>query len=125
MLYNMKIEKVNIKDKLEKFSDYWNPRIAGELNGQHVKLVKARGEFVWHKHDHEDEMFFVVAGSLKIEFRDHTAILGPDDFIIIPKGVEHRPVAEEEVSLMLFEPAGTLNTGDSDSEYTRRNLEEI
>ena len=121
----MNIEKVNIKNKLEKFSDYWNPRIIGELNGQHVKLVKARGEFVWHKHDHEDEMFFVVEGNLKIEFRDHTATLGPNEFIIIPKGVEHRPVAEKEVSIMLFEPAGTLNTGDTNGKYTRRNLEEI
>ncbi len=121
----MKIEKVNIKNKLDKFSDHWNPRIAGELNGQHVKLVKALGEFVWHKHDHEDEMFFVVKGNLKIEFRDHAVKLGPYEFIIIPKGVEHRPVAGEEVSIMLFEPAGTLNTGDTVGQYTRQDLEEI
>jgi mannose-6-phosphate isomerase-like protein (cupin superfamily) len=121
----MNIEKVNIKNKLEKFSDYWNPRIAGVLNGQHIKLVKAKGEFIWHKHDNEDEMFFVVAGKLKIEFRDHATVLGPDEFIIIPKGIEHRPVAEEEVSVMLFEPAGTLNTGDTVGKYTHRNLDEI
>ena len=121
----MNIEKVNIRNKLDKFSDYWNPRIIGTLNGQHVKLVKARGEFVWHKHDNEDEMFFVVEGILKIEFKDHITEIGPEEFIIIPKGVEHRPIAEKEVSVMLFEPASTLNTGDSDGEYTRRDLEEI
>ncbi len=119
------IQKVNTKDKLSRFSDYWNPRIVGELNGQHVKLVKAKGEFVWHKHDNEDEMFYVLEGSLKIEFRDYAYILKPNEFIIIPKGVEHRPVAEEEVSVMLFEPAGTLNTGNIESEFTRRDLDEI
>ena len=119
------ISKVNTKEKLSCFSDYWNPRIVGELNGQHVKLVKAKGEFVWHKHDNEDEMFYVLEGSLKIEFRDYAYILKPNEFIIIPKGVEHRPVAEEEVSVMLFEPAGTLNTGNIESEFTRRDLDEI
>ena len=107
------------------FQDHWNPRIVGELNGQIVKVAKAKGEFDWHKHDNEDEMFFVIAGSLKIEFRDHVTVLCPDEFIIIPKGIEHRPVAEEEVSVMLFEPAGTLNTGNTDGKYTRRNLDEI
>lgn len=119
------ISKVNTKDKLSRFSDYWNPRIVGELNGQHIKLVKARGEFIWHKHDQEDEMFYVLEGNLKIEFRDYTSILKPNEFIIIPKGVEHRPVAEEEVSIMLFEPAGTLNTGDIENAFTRRKLNEI
>jgi len=119
------ISKVNIKDKLSLFSDYWNPRIVGELNGQHIKLVKAKGEFVWHKHDHEDEMFYLLEGTLKIEFRDYTSVLKPNEFIIIPKGVEHRPVAVEEVSVMLFEPAGTLNTGDIKSELTQRELDEI
>lgn len=119
------ISKVNIKDKMSCFSDYWNPRIVGELNGQHVKLVKAKGEFVWHKHDHEDEMFYLLEGTLKIEFRDYTSVLKPNEFIIIPKGIEHRPVAEEEVSIMLFEPAGTLNTGDTESEFTQRDLDEI
>jgi len=119
------IPVVNIKDKLASFSDFWNPRIIGALNGQQVKLAKAKGEFVWHKHENEDEMFYVLEGCLKIEFRDHTVILHPNELIVIPKGVEHRPVAEKEVSVMLFEPAGTLNTGDNDGKFTRRHLEEI
>ena len=97
----------------------------GELNGQHIKLVKAKGKFVWHKHDHEDEMFYLLEGTLKIEFRNYTSILKPNEFIIIPKGIEHRPVAEQEVSLMLFEPAGTLNTGDIENELTQKDLDEI
>jgi mannose-6-phosphate isomerase-like protein (cupin superfamily) len=121
----MVIEKVNIKNKLSVFSDYWNPRIVGELNGQHVKLVKARGEFVWHKHDHEDEMFYVLEGILKIEFRDQAVVLKPNEFIIIPKGVEHRPIAEKEVSVMLFEPVGTINTGDNEGLLTRNTLDRI
>jgi len=121
----MIIEKVNIKNKLSKFSDYWNPRIVGELNRQHVKLVKAQGEFVWHKHDQEDEMFYLLEGILKIEFRDQTVVLESNEFIIIPKGVEHRPVAEKEVSIMLFEPAGTVNTGDNKGQLTRNTLDRI
>lgn len=121
----MKVDKVNIKNKLSKFSDYWNPRIVGELNGQHVKLVKAQGEFVWHKHDEEDEMFYLLEGTLKIEFRDRTVVLEPNEFIIIPKGIEHRPLAEKEVSVMLFEPAGTINTGDMEGQLTRNTLDRI
>jgi len=121
----MTLEKINIKDKLSKFTDYWNPRIVGKLNGQHIKLVKAQGEFVWHKHDQEDEMFYLLEGILKIEFRNRTVVLEPNEFIIIPKGVEHRPVAEEEVSIMLFEPAGTINTGGIRSNLTRDNLDRI
>ncbi|MCL6258833.1 cupin domain-containing protein [Aquiflexum sp. TKW24L] len=119
------MQKVNLNDKLSQFHDYWNPRIAGELNGQHVKLVKFKGEFVWHKHDHEDEMFFVVKGKFQMEFRDKTIELNEGEFLIVPKGVEHRPVAEEEVSVMLFEPASTLNTGDQKGELTKENLEKI
>lgn len=120
------MEKVNINQKLSLFYDYWNPRIAGELNGQHVKLVKLQGEFVWHKHDHEDEMFLVISGTLKMEFRDKTVDINPGEFIIVPRGVEHKPVGESEVSIMLFEPATTLNTGDAKSnELTRNNLEII
>ncbi|MEO7266068.1 MAG: cupin domain-containing protein [Ferruginibacter sp.] len=119
------MEKINIEQKLSLFSDYWNPRIAGELNGQHVKLVKFRGEFIWHKHDNEDEMFFVVKGQFKMEFRDKTIVLKENEFLIVPRGVEHRPVADTEVSIMLFEPAATLNTGDKLSELTRQNLEKI
>lgn len=120
------MEKVNIAEKLTLFSDYWNPRVVGELNGQYVKLVKFKGEFVWHKHDHEDEMFLVLNGRFKMEFRDKTLDINENEFIVVPRGVEHRPVAEEEVSIMLFEPAATLNTGDAgESELTREVLEKI
>jgi mannose-6-phosphate isomerase-like protein (cupin superfamily) len=119
------MEKVSINEKLSMFSDYWNPRIAGELNGQHVKLVKFKGEFVWHKHDNEDEMFFVVKGSFNMELRDKIITLSENEFLIVPRGVEHRPVAAEEVSIMLFEPATTLNTGNTEGELTKYNLEKI
>lgn len=119
------MEKIKIEEKLSLFNDYWNPRIVGELNGQHVKLVKFQGEFVWHKHDHEDEMFLVISGILKMEFRNKTVEIHPGEFIIVPKGVEHKPVADEEVSVMLFEPATTLNTGDTKGELTREQLERI
>jgi mannose-6-phosphate isomerase-like protein (cupin superfamily) len=123
--YTMNIEKVNAAHKLEQFSDYWNPRIAGELNGQYVKLVKFKGEFIWHHHDNEDELFFVLEGEMDMELRDKVICLGKGDFIIIPKGVEHRPVAKEEVHIMLFEPATTLNTGNEITELTRTSLERI
>jgi len=119
------MEKVNIADKLSLFNEHWNPKIVGELNGQHVKLAKLKGNFVWHKHDHEDEMFYVLDGHLKIEFRERTVELSKNEFIIIPKGTEHRPVANEEVSVMLFEPATALNTGNAQSDFTKENLESI
>jgi mannose-6-phosphate isomerase-like protein (cupin superfamily) len=119
------MQKVNIAQKLSLIQDHWNPRIAGELNGQHVKLVKFKGEFVWHKHDHEDEMFYVLKGEFNMELRDQTIVLRENEFLIIPRGVEHRPVAEHEVSVMLFEPASTLNTGDTRGEMTRDVLEKI
>lgn len=119
------MEKVNIKDKLDQFQDHWNPRIAGELNGQHVKLAKLKGEFIWHHHEHEDELFLVIKGSLKMEYRDRTEIINEGEFIIVPKGVEHKPVAEEEVHVMLFEPASTLNTGNIENERTKKNLDLI
>jgi mannose-6-phosphate isomerase-like protein (cupin superfamily) len=119
------MEKVNISDKLSLIHDFWNPRIAGELNGQMVKLVKFKGEFVWHKHDHEDEMFFVLQGEFNMELRDQTIIIKENEFIIIPRGVEHRPVAPNEVSVMLFEPASTLNTGDQRNQMTKEKLEKI
>ncbi len=121
----MNPEKVNIESKLSLFNDHWHPRIVGELNGQHIKLVKLLGEFVWHKHDIEDEMFLVIRGILKMEFRDKTVEILPNEFIIVPRGVEHRPVADNEVEIMLFEPASTLNTGDSKGEFTREVLEKI
>lgn len=119
------MDKININEKLALFSDYWNPRIVGELNGQHVKLVKFQGEFVWHKHDHEDEMFLVLKGSFQMEYRDKTVEIHENEFVIVPKGVEHRPVAKNEVCVMLFEPATTLNTGNTESDLTKHNLEKI
>jgi mannose-6-phosphate isomerase-like protein (cupin superfamily) len=119
------MNKVNISEKLGQFSDYYNPRIIGELNGQFVKAVKLQGEFVWHHHDVEDELFLVVKGKLKMEFRDKVVEVLPGEFIIVPRGVEHKPVAEEEVHLLLFEPASTLNTGNIENERTRKQLEKI
>lgn len=119
------MDKINIAEKLSSFSDHWNPRIVAELNGQQVKLAKFKGEFVWHKHDNEDEMFLVLKGSFTMELRDRIIELKENEMIVIPKGVEHRPVAAEEVSVMLFEPATTVNTGDTKSHYTRDNLERI
>lgn len=117
------MKKVNIEEKLSSFSEHWSPKILGELNGQHVKIAKFLGEFTWHKHDHEDEMFYIIDGNLKIEFRDRTVELSSGEFLIVPKGTEHKPVAEKEVSVMLFEPATILNTGDVENEFTKKNLE--
>ena len=119
------INKVNLVEKFPHFSEYWSPKIVGELNGQHVKLAKFSGEFVWHKHDNEDEMFFVVEGTLIIEFRDKTVTLTKNEFVIVPKGVEHKPIAKNEVLVMLFEPATTLNTGDTENELTKHQLDWI
>lgn len=119
------MQKINIAEKLALFSDHWNPRIVGELNGQHVKLVKFQGEFVWHKHDDEDELFYVLDGEFDMEFRDKTVALKAGEFLIVPRGVEHRPVAAQEVAIMLFEPNTTLNTGDTKGELTRETLEKI
>ena len=119
------MEKINVNQKLSLFSEHFSPKIAGELNGQHVKLVKFKGEFVWHKHESEDEMFYVIKGCFTMQLRDGDIEIGENEFIIIPKGVEHCPKADEEVSIMLFEPAGTLNTGDTKSELTRTNLDKI
>jgi mannose-6-phosphate isomerase-like protein (cupin superfamily) len=116
------MEKVNIRQKLSLFSDHWSPKIVGELNGQHVKLVKFQGEFVWHKHDNEDELFYVVKGRFNMEYRDKVVTVHENEFLIVPKGVEHRPVAIEEVAVMLFEPATTLNTGDAISDLTKHEL---
>jgi mannose-6-phosphate isomerase-like protein (cupin superfamily) len=121
----MPIEKINIAEKLSRFTDFWNPRIAGELNGQQVKLVKFNGDFIWHKHDFEDEMFLVVRGSFIMELRDRSIEISEGEFIIIPKGTEHRPRASEEVHVMLFEPASTLNTGNEKNELTRETLDII
>lgn len=117
--------KINIEEKLSLFSDHWNPRIVGELNGQHVKLAKFQGQFVWHKHDNEDEMFLVVKGEFTMEFRDRTVPLTEGEFLIVPRGVEHRPSADREVAVMLFEPASTVNTGDTPGALTRDHLDTI
>jgi mannose-6-phosphate isomerase-like protein (cupin superfamily) len=112
------MEKVNLAAKFDTFAEPWQPRIVGELNGQHVKVVRLLGEFVWHHHDHEDELFLVLAGTLQMELRDRTIELHPGEFFIVPRGVEHRPVAPEEVKVLLFEPATTLNTGNVQNERT-------
>ncbi len=109
---------VNISQKFDLFNEYWSPRIVGELNESHVKLVKLKGEFVWHQHENEDELFLVVKGRLLIKFRDRDLWLNEGELTIIPKGVEHCPVAEEEVHVMLLEPKSTLNTGDQQNERT-------
>jgi mannose-6-phosphate isomerase-like protein (cupin superfamily) len=119
------MEKINLKDKLAVISDHYKPRVAGELNGQMVKLVKFQGEFVWHHHDNEDELFYVVKGSFDMQLRDKTITINEGEFIIIPRGVEHRPVAHEEVEVMLFEPASTLNTGNVENELTLKQLEKV
>lgn len=119
------MEKVNLKEKLSLINDYWSPRIAGELNGQQVKLVKFKGPFDWHHHENEDELFYVVKGSFDMEFRDKTVTVSEGEFLIVPRMVEHRPNAKEEVEVMLFEPASTLNTGNTITEKTVTNLKNI
>jgi mannose-6-phosphate isomerase-like protein (cupin superfamily) len=112
------MDKVNLREKLGLFSERWSPKIVGELNGQHVKLAKLEGEFVWHRHEREDELFLVVRGVLAIHLRDRVVTLEEGEFLIVPRGVEHKPVADEEVHVLLLEPASTLNTGNVRSERT-------
>ncbi len=119
------MQKINLTDKLSRFTDHWSPKIIGELNGQQVKLAKLLGEFVWHAHDEEDELFLVLEGHLVIQLRDGDIVLEPGELVIVPRGVEHRPVAEKEVHVLLFEPASTLNTGDTKSELTVQEPERI
>lgn len=114
----LRVNSVNIQQKLAAFGEHWSPRIVGELNGQHVKLAKIQGSFVWHHHDAEDELFLVLKGRMRMEFRDREVIVEPGEFIIVPRGVEHRPSADEETHIMLFEPASTLNTGNVRGERT-------
>lgn len=109
---------VNLTDKLTQITDYWRPCIVGELNGQQVKLAKLKGEFVWHHHENEDELFYVIKGRLLMRLRDGDVTLDEGEFLIVPRGVEHQPVAEAEVHVLLFEPAGTLNTGNVRDERT-------
>ena len=112
----------NLKDKLQLIDEYWSPKIVGELNGQYVKLAKLKGEFIWHSHKDEDELFYIIHGELEIQFRVETKTLRKGEFIIIPKGVEHKPVAREEVHILLFEPKSTVNTGEVDSTMTKNDL---
>lgn len=119
------MNKVNIAQKMALFSEHWTPKIAGELNGQQVKLVKFQGEFVWHHHAHEDEMFLVIKGRFRMELRDQTIELHEGEFLVVPRGVEHRPVADKEVQVLLFEPAATLHTGNVQDARTVTVLERI
>ena len=119
------MEKVNLRDKLARFDTHWDPKIIGELNGQHVKLVKFEGEFVWHRHDAEDELFLVVHGRFDMQFRDRVVSLDEGELIIVPRGIEHRPVAKSEAHVLLFEPKTTLNTGDVRNERTIEKLDRI
>ena len=124
------MDKINLKEKLSLINDHWNPRVAGELNGQQVKLVKFQGPFTWHHHEQEDELFMVLAGRFKMEYRDENGQeqatwIEEGEIVIVPRGQEHRPVAEEECQVLLFEPATTLNTGNKDNEFTKRQLSKI
>jgi mannose-6-phosphate isomerase-like protein (cupin superfamily) len=119
------MDKVNLAAKLALFADYWHPRIVGELNGQQVKLAKFQGEFIWHTHDAEDELFLVVRGRFRMDLRDCPIWVDEGEFLIVPRGVEHRPVAETEVHLLLFEPATTVNTGDQAGELTVEQPERL
>lgn len=119
------MEKVNLREKFSLFTEHWSPKIAGELNGQLVKLVKFKGEFVWHHHENEDELFYVVKGSFDMHFRNKVITINEGEFIIMPRGVEHKPVAKEEVEVMLFEPASTLNTGNVENDKTVKNLQRV
>jgi mannose-6-phosphate isomerase-like protein (cupin superfamily) len=117
--YNLVMnEKVNLQEKLARIEKHWDPKIVGALNGQHVKLVKFSGPFVWHHHEQEDELFLVVHGRFTMEFRDRSVELGEGEFLIVPRGVEHRPVAERETHVLLFEPESTVNTGSAPGERT-------
>ncbi len=118
-------EKVSIAQKLSLFEEHWSPKVVGELNGQHVKLVKLLGPFVWHHHDEEDELFLVVRGRFRMEYRDREEWVEEGEFVVVPRGVEHRPVAEEEAHIMLFEPASTVNTGNATGGMTQETLDRI
>jgi mannose-6-phosphate isomerase-like protein (cupin superfamily) len=119
------MEKVILQNKLTLFSEHWKPKIVGELNRQQVKLVKFQGPFIWHHHDNEDELFLVVKGRFRMEFRDRHVWLEEGEFLIVPRGIEHRPVADDEAHVLLFEPATTLNTGNVQDERTVADLDRI
>ena len=117
----MKYSSININDKLSKFSEHWSPKIIAQLNDYHLKIVKIRGDFVWHSHSDTDEVFIVIEGNMRIDFRDGSVEINEGEMFVVPKGTEHKPFAEEECKLMLIEPAGTINTGDSGGELTAKN----
>ncbi len=119
------MQAINLSEKLSRFNDHWNPRIVAELNDQQVKLVKVKGPFTWHHHENEDELFLVLRGRFLMEFRDQKVWVEEGELIVVPRGVEHRPVADEEAHVLLFEPASTLNTGNIESELTVSDLEHI
>jgi mannose-6-phosphate isomerase-like protein (cupin superfamily) len=119
------MDTINLAKKFASFQEVYQPKILGEVNDTYIKAVKLKGEFVWHHHDNEDEMFLVVKGSLRMKFRDHESVIGPGEFIIVPRGVEHLPIADEEVSVILIEPKTTLNTGNVTNERTLPQLERI
>lgn len=120
------LEKVNLAEKFAQFSDHWNPRVVGELNGQQVKIAKFLGPFEWHHHEQEDEFFLVIKGAFEMHLRDKVVTLKPGEFMIVPRGVEHKPVANQEAEVLMFEPASTVNTGNlQDSARTRKDLERI
>ncbi len=119
------MEKINIKEKLGLFQEHWKPKVVGELNGQQVRLAKFQGEFVWHQHESADELFMVIQGSFDMQFRDRVVRVDEGEFLIVPRGIEHCPRADKEVHILLFEPAETLNTGDTESERTVRDLERL
>lgn len=119
------MNKVNVKEKFSLVNEYWNPAVIGALNGQEIKIAKFKGPFTWHHHEQEDELFYVVKGSFVMEFRDKEVLLNEGDFLIVPRGVEHRPNAKNEVWVLLFEPASTLNTGNVVNELTRNNLQHL
>ena len=115
------MRKINLKDKLSMFSEYWSPKIVAEMNDYHIKLVKIKGDFVWHNHDDTDETFIVIEGKMKIEFEDKTVELNEGEMYVIPKGVNHKPFAEEECKIMIIEPSGVVNTGNIESDLTASN----
>jgi mannose-6-phosphate isomerase-like protein (cupin superfamily) len=119
------MEVVSLAQKFSLFSDYWSPKIVAELNGQQVKIAKLKGEFIWHHHEHEDELFLVMKGCLRIRLRDREVTVNEGEFFVVPKGVEHQPIAEEEVQVVLLEPASTLNTGNVRDERTVERLDRV
>ena len=119
------MDVINLDEKLSLFSDHWHPRIIAELNGQAIKIAKLKGDFIWHDHENEDELFFVIKGTLFIEFKTETKTIQEGEMLVVPKGVQHRPYAPDEVWVMLFEPQETKHTGDVDHELTKHNLESI